>query len=38
MRCCNIPENVTVLKIRNGGNFDFEEKKWLFSEQTGRMI
>ena len=34
----NIPENVTVLKIRNGGNFDFDSRKWLFSEETGRMI
>ena len=34
----NIPENVTVLKIRNGGNYDYEERKWLYSEETGRMI
>ncbi len=30
-----IPETVTVFKIRNGGNFDFERKKWLYSDQTG---
>lgn len=34
----NIPEHVTVMKIRNGGNFDYDEKKWLYSEETGRMI
>ena len=34
----DIPEGVTVLKIRNGGNFDFAAKKWLFSERTGRML
>ena len=34
----HIPEGVAVFKIRNGGNFDFEERKWLFSEVTGRVI
>lgn len=34
----HIPENVTVLKIRNGGNYSYEESKWLFSEETGRLI
>ena len=34
----HIPEGVTVFKIRNGGNYDFESKKWLFSKMTGRMI
>lgn len=34
----HVPENVTVLKIRNGGNYDFEERKWLFSDVTGKMI
>jgi len=27
----HVPENVTVMKIRNGGNFDFEAKQWLYS-------
>lgn len=31
-----IPENVTVLKVRNGGNF--EDKKWLYSKKTGTNI
>jgi hypothetical protein len=34
----HIPDGVTVLKIRNGGNYDFDAKKWLFSDQTGQMI
>lgn len=34
----HIPEGVTVLKIRNGGNYDFDDRKWLFSDRTGRLI
>ena len=34
----DIPEDVTVFKIRNGGNFDFDVKKWLYSDQTGRRL
>jgi hypothetical protein len=34
----HIPESVNVFKIRNGGNFDFDQKKWLYSEQTGRTL
>lgn len=34
----HIPEGVTVLKIRNGGNFDADTKQWLYSELTGRQI
>lgn len=34
----HIPEGVTVLKIRNGGNYDFDDRKWLFSNLTGRQI
>jgi hypothetical protein len=29
-----VDEKTTVFKIRNGGNFDFEERKWL---STARM-
>lgn len=32
----NIPDNVTVLKIRNPGNFD--AAKWLYSNDTGENI
>lgn len=34
----NIPEDVTVLKMRNGGNFDYDDKKWLYSKKTGKVI
>ena len=34
----HVPESVNVFKIRNGGNFDFDQKKWLYSEQTGRTL
>lgn len=34
----HVPEGVTVLKIRNGGNYDFEDRKWLYSQQTGRLV
>jgi len=34
----HVPESVNVFKIRNGGNFDFDQKKWLYSEQTGRTV
>jgi hypothetical protein len=27
-----------VFKIRNGGNFDFEAQKWLYSDRTGMKI
>jgi uncharacterized HAD superfamily protein len=34
----NIPEEVTVLKMRNGGNFDYDDKKWLYSDKTGKEL
>lgn len=34
----NIPPAVNVMLVRNAGNFDFEGKKWMFSERTGRVI
>jgi hypothetical protein len=34
----NLPPTVNVMLVRNAGNFDFEGKKWLFSEPTGRII
>jgi hypothetical protein len=30
-----LPDSVTVLKIREDGNFDFSAHKWLYSEKTG---
>ncbi len=32
----DIPLGVTVLKIRNGGNFD--SGRWLYSERTGELV
>lgn len=34
----NIPSDVTVMLVRNGGNFCFDEKLWMFSNQTGKLI
>ncbi len=34
----HIPEQVGVLLFRNGGNYDYEERKWLFSNETAKII
>jgi hypothetical protein len=34
----HVPEGVAALKIRNGGNYDFESNQWLYSKTTGRQI
>ena len=34
----NIPPDVAVMLFRNEGNFDFEDKKWMFSDQTGKLV
>ncbi|WP_152054392.1 hypothetical protein [Tautonia marina] len=34
----HIPEGVTILKIRNGGNYDFDSQQWLYSNLTGRQV
>lgn len=34
----HVPESVNVFNIRNGGNYDFDERKWLYSEVTGRSV
>jgi hypothetical protein len=34
----HIPVGVTVMKIRNGGNFDADSRQWLYSSITGRQI
>lgn len=34
----NIPASVGVLLYRNGGNFDFEDRKWMVSEKTGKFV
>lgn len=32
----HIPSHVTVLKVRNGGNFD--AGRWLYSKRTGKLL
>jgi hypothetical protein len=34
----DVDERTTVFKIRNGGNFDFEEKKWLSTAKLTRLL
>jgi hypothetical protein len=34
----DLPETVTVFKIRESWNFDFEKHKWVYSNKTGRNI
>lgn len=34
----DIPQGVAVMLVRNEGNYDFEAKKWLFSNKTGKII
>ena len=34
----NIPEGVHVLLYRNGGNFDFDDRLWSFSDRTAKLI
>jgi uncharacterized HAD superfamily protein len=31
----HIPDTVSVMLFRNGGNFHYGEKKWMFSNDTG---
>lgn len=34
----NIPEGVHVFLYRNGGNFDFDDHKWMLSNKTGKVV
>lgn len=34
----HVPEGVSVFKVRNGGNFDFDARKWLYDRKTGREV
>ena len=34
----HIPADVGVMLFRNEGNFDFEDKKWMLSNETGKLI
>ena len=34
----HVPHQVNVFKVRNGGNFDFDQRRWLYSDRTGRLV
>lgn len=34
----DVGERTTVFKIRNGGNFDFDERKWLSRAKLTRLL
>lgn len=34
----DVPEGVAVLLFKNSGNFDYVEKLWTLSDQTGKLI
>jgi hypothetical protein len=34
----DVREETTVFKIRNGGNFDFDERKWLSTARLTRLL
>lgn len=34
----NVPPTVTVMLMRNGGNFDEKDQKWTLSERTGKLV
>lgn len=37
-RIQNVPSNILVLKVRDGENFCFDTKKWLYSSRTGELV
>lgn len=34
----DVSSNVGVLLFRNGGNFDFNDQQWMFSQRTAKLI
>lgn len=34
----NIPPHVNVMLMRNEGNYDFSDRRWTLSTQTGKLI
>src|SRR5262245_14226155 len=34
----DVPEGTTVFKVRNGGNFDFGDRKWLSTARLTRLL
>ena len=33
-----ISPSTQVMLVRNGGNFDFDDCRWMFSEETGKLV
>ncbi len=33
-----VPESVLVCKVRNGGNFDFERRRWISTARLTQLI
>lgn len=34
----HIGQEVSVLLFRNEGNYDFEDRRWMLSDQTGKLM
>ena len=34
----HIPEGVHVMLFRNEGNYDFEDRRWILSKETGKLL
>lgn len=34
----HVPETINVLLVRNGGNFDFADSRWVMSAQTAKLL
>lgn len=34
----HIPDGVHVMLFRNEGNYDFEDRRWILSNETGRLL
>ncbi|HMP02771.1 MAG TPA: hypothetical protein PKD86_09020 [Gemmatales bacterium] len=34
----HVPAHVSVLLFRNGGNYDYVERKWMVSSRTAKMV
>lgn len=34
----NVAAHVAVMLFRNEGNFDFADRRWMFSDKTGKLV
>lgn len=34
----NVSANTAVMLFRNEGNFDFEDRRWILSDKTGKLV